>query len=161
LSVLLLTKTISQLGATLTLIPLGFSLVFEAFWLCICDFNSVLDQTEKIGGRPVASSSHCPFKSFIEHFGMIDVGSVGNPFTWSNNRQGLENIKERLDRGLASPSWFHLHPDFSLIHLLAHNLDYNLISLSTNTSSCFLPTSFRFEEFWSKDPSCEHVIETA
>jgi hypothetical protein len=40
-------------------------------------FNSVLDQYEKIGGRPIASSSNCPFRKFIDHFGMIDVGFVG------------------------------------------------------------------------------------
>ena len=92
---------------------------------------------------------------------MIDAGFVGNPFTWSNNRQGLENIKERLDRGSASPTWVHMHLDFSLIHLLAHNSNHNLISLNTNTSFCFLSRPFRFEEFWSKDPSCEQVIESA
>jgi hypothetical protein len=92
---------------------------------------------------------------------MIDVGFAGNPFTWSNNKIGLENIKERLDKGLASPSWVHLHPDFSLIHLSALNSNHNPISLNTNTTSCFLPRPFRFEEFWSKDPSCGQVIETA
>jgi hypothetical protein len=119
---------------------------FEASWLYIGDFNSVLDQYEKIGGRPVSSSSHCPFKRFIDHFCMIDVGFAGNSLTWSNNIKGLENIKERLDRGLASPSWVHLYPDFSLIHLFAQNLDHNPISINTNNSSCFLPRPFRFEE---------------
>ena len=109
----------------------------------------------------VDSSFHCPFRSFIDQFGMIDVGFVGNPFTWSNNRQGLENFKERLDRGLASPAWVHLHPDFYLIHLPAHYSNHNPISLNTNPSSCFLPRPFRFEEFCSKDSTCEHVIESA
>ena len=120
---------------------------FEASWLYIGDFNSVLAQSEKQGGRPVTSSSHCPFRSFINHFGMIDLGFAENPFTWSNNRKGLENIKERLDRGLASPSWVHLHPEFSLIHLPTQNSDHNPISLNTNSSSSFLPRPFRFEEF--------------
>jgi hypothetical protein len=120
---------------------------FEASWLCIGDFNSVVDQTEKLGGRPIDSSSHCPFRSFIDHFGMIDVRFVRNPFTWSNNRHGLENIKERLDRGLASPAWVHLHPEFFLTHLLAHNSDHNPISLTTYTISYFLPRPLKFEEF--------------
>ena len=107
------------------------------------------------------SSSHFPFKKFIDHFGMIDVGFVGNPFTWNNNRKGVENIKERLDRGLASPAWIHLHLDLSLLHLPAINSDHNLITLNTNTTSCFLLRPFRFEEFWSEDPFCGQVIEIA
>jgi hypothetical protein len=113
-----------------------------------------LVQSEKHGGRLVASSSHCPFKRFIDHFGMIDLGFTGNPFTWSNNRKGLENIKERLDIGVASPSWVHLHLDFSLIHLPAHNSDHNPISLNTNTSFCFFHRLFTFKEFWTKDSFC-------
>jgi hypothetical protein len=113
-----------------------------------------LNQSEKKGGRPFASSSNCDFKNFIDHFGMIDVGYAGNPFTWNNNRKGLENIKERLDRGLASLSWVYLHPKFPLIHLPAHNSNHNLIALNTNTSTCFLPRPFKFKEFWSFDPSC-------
>jgi hypothetical protein len=129
--------------------------------LCIGDFNSILVQSEKQGGRPVASSSQCLFKYFINHFGMIDLRYVGNPFTWSNNMKGLENIKERFDRGLASPSWVHLHPEFFLIHLSALNSDHNPISLDTNSSFCFLPRPLRFEEFWTKDCSCGQVIEVA
>lgn len=86
---------------------------FDASWLCIGDFNFVLDQYEKLGGRPVARSSHCPFKRFIDHFGMIDLGFVGNPFIWCNNRQGNATIKEHLDCGLATPNWIHLHPKYS------------------------------------------------
>ena len=75
---------------------------FVSPWLSIGDFNFVLDQFEKLGGYPVASSSHCPFKNLIDHHGLVDLGFVGNPYTWFNNRQGLAVIKERLDRALAS-----------------------------------------------------------
>jgi hypothetical protein len=134
---------------------------FEASWLSIGDFNSILVQSKKQGGRPLTSSSHYPFRRFINHFGMIDLGFAGNPFTWSNNRKGLENIKVWLDRGLASPSWVHLHPKFSLIHLPAQNSDHDPISLNTNSFPSFLPRPFRFEEFWTKDSSCDQVIEAA
>jgi hypothetical protein len=79
---------------------------FETSWLYIGDFNSVLDQSKKSGGRPVDSSSNCHFKNFIDHFGMIDVGFAGNTFTWNNKRKRVEKIKERLDRGLASQLGF-------------------------------------------------------
>ena len=35
-------------------------------WLYIEDFNFILDQSKKLGGRPVAGSSHCPFRGFID-----------------------------------------------------------------------------------------------
>jgi hypothetical protein len=86
---------------------------FVSPWLCIGDLNFVMDQTEKIGCRPIASSSHCPFRNFIDHLGLVDLGFVGKSFTWCNNSQGIATIKERLDRGLASLDWIHLYPDFS------------------------------------------------
>jgi hypothetical protein len=75
---------------------------FVGLWLYIRDFNFVLDQSKKLRGRPVASSSHYPFRGFIDQHGLVDLGFVGNPFTWCNNRQGSATIKERLDKGLAS-----------------------------------------------------------
>jgi hypothetical protein len=135
--------------------------VSEAFvspWLYIGDFNFVLDQSEKLGGCHVASSSHCPFRNFIDHHGLVDIGFVGNPYTWFNNMNGFVTIKERLDRALASLDWVHLHPEFPFTHLPTSISDHNPILLNTNTTS-FLPKPFMFEEFWTFDPSCGLVIE--
>lgn len=142
----------------------SFASVGESFdgpWLYNGDLNHVLDQSKKLGGRPVASSSNCPFKNFIDLFGMVDLGFSGNPYTWCNNISGLATIKERLDRGLASPHWVHLHPEYSFLHILAFSSDHCPISLNTSGSSIFLPRPFKFEEFWTKDPICEHVIAAA
>jgi hypothetical protein len=62
---------------------------------------------------------------------------------------------------LASLDWIHLHPDFSLIHLPTSISDHNPIALDTNTSTNFLPRPFKFEEFWTLDPTCGLVIKTA
>jgi hypothetical protein len=127
--------------------------------LCIRDLNFVLDQSKKLGGRPVASSSLCPFKGLINHFGLVDLGFSGNAFTWSNLRQGNDSIKERLDRGIANISWVHLHPEFALQHIPATFSNHQPILLNTTFPSTVLPRPFRFEEFWTKDPTCGAVIE--
>jgi hypothetical protein len=134
---------------------------YSAPWLCIGDFNKILDQSEKIGGRPFACSSCDPFREFINHHGLIDLGFTGNPFTWSNNRNGDRLIKERLDRGFASPDWINLFPSYSIRHLPSYSSDHNPIILDTATPSIFLPRPFRFEEFWTNDPSCKDVISSA
>ena len=55
---------------------------FDPFWLCIGDVNAVLTQDDKTGARLVAHSANFGFKNFIKHFGMVDLGFVGNPFTF-------------------------------------------------------------------------------
>lgn len=92
---------------------------YSEAWLCIGDFNMILDQSEKIGGRPFACSYIDLFCSFVNYYAMVDLGFFGNPYTWSNNREGGHLIKERLDRGFPSTQWIHLFPSFSIRHLHA------------------------------------------
>ena len=56
-------------------------------WMCIGDFNMILSQSEKYGGTPFACSSKDPFLGFLDSFGMVDLGFVGNPL------HGLTNAK--------------------------------------------------------------------
>jgi hypothetical protein len=127
--------------------------------MCIGDLNFVLDQFEKQGGILVASSSFCLVKKFIDHFCLADLGFAGNPYTWCKHRQGHATIKERLDRGLTSLRWIHLHTEYSILHLHAINSYHHPILLNTNQS--ILPRPFRLEAFWARDPSCEATIQSA
>jgi hypothetical protein len=130
-------------------------------WMCIGDFNRILSQSEKYGGTPFACSSRDSFYSFLDSFGMVDLGFSGNPFTWSNKRQNHHLIKERLDRGIANSQWVHLFPHFAVKHLPAQSSDHNPILLNTTHSDLSLPRPFRFEEFWTFDASCNDVISSA
>jgi ribonuclease HI len=130
-------------------------------WICIGDLNVILSQDEKYGGRPFACSSTDLFRSFLDSFGMIDLGFSGNPFTWSNKRQNHHLIKERLDRGIANSQWVHLFPHFAVLHLPAQLSDHNPILLDSSPSDLTLPRPFRFEEFWTFDASCNSVISRA
>lgn len=129
--------------------------------MCIGDFNRILDQSEKYGGRPYASSLNDAFCSFLNTHGLVDLGFSGSPFTWSNHIYGRHLIRERLDRGVASTQWIRLFPTFSIQHLPAHASDHNALLLNTATPNSNLPKPFRFEEFWTKDPSCADVISSA
>jgi hypothetical protein len=48
-----------------------------------------------------------------------------------------------------------------MLHIPATNSDHHPILLNTNYLSALLPRPFRFEEFWTKDPSCGLVIQSA
>jgi hypothetical protein len=134
---------------------------YDVPWLCIGDFNAITTQSNKLGGRPFNCSYSNIFSSFLNKFGMIDLGFSDNPYTWFNNLQGHSLIKERLDRGFASNQWIHFFPSFSITLLPAHNSDHNPLLLDIAIITPFLPRPFRFEEFWSRDPTCGIVINEA
>jgi len=88
-------------------------------WLCIGDFNMILDQSEKVGGLPFACSSQDFFRDFMNTHGMVDLGFSGNRFTWSNHRDVCHCIKQRLDRGmLLLLGFLYFHPFPCVIFLM-------------------------------------------
>jgi hypothetical protein len=65
-----------------------------------------------------------------------------------------------INQGIANPQWVNLFPHFSVRHLLAQSSDHNPIILDTTSSNLSLPYPFRFEEFWTYNPSCNSVISS-
>lgn len=121
----------------------------------------IIDQSGKVGGRPSACLSSDPFRLFMNNYGIIYLGFSSNPFTWSNNRNDVHLIKERLDGGLASTQWIHLFPLFSVHHLSAITSNHNPLFLDIVTPSNNQPQPFKFEEFLTRDLSCKNIISAA
>ncbi|KAK3013453.1 hypothetical protein RJ639_009371 [Escallonia herrerae] len=59
---------------------------FSGPWMCIGDFNAVMNQSEKKRGRPVTTSSSGVLGGFVYSNQLIDLDFSRNPFTWTNNR---------------------------------------------------------------------------
>jgi hypothetical protein len=150
-------KTSSEFWTVLS----SFGVSLSAPWLCIGDFNVIISQDDKYGGWPYNYLLANPFMDFINTFGMVDLGFSGNPYTWSNHHQGLGLIKERLDRSFASSDWICYFPSYLVSHLPAHNSDHYPFLLNTTIPVPTLLKPFRFEEFCTRDPTCEVVIQEA
>jgi exonuclease III len=131
---------------------------FNGPWLLLGDFNAILSAADKCGGRSFGSSSHLDFVNFVQTNALVDLGFVGNNFTWSNHRHGRANIRERLDRGLANQGWVSLFPNSLINHFLAVNSDHCPILLSTTGTYQNLPKPFRFEAFWTCDQTSHSVV---
>lgn len=86
-------------------------------WLVVGDFNQVLWQHEKKGGNRLNPNCLSPMRRMVDSCGLIDMGYVGAPFTWSNMRSGVANIQERLDRALCNQAWQTLFPETVVTHL--------------------------------------------
>jgi exonuclease III len=130
-------------------------------WLLLGDFNSILSAAEKSGGREFGSASYGNFVDFVHSYALVDLGFVRNKYTWSNHRTRRDNIRERLDRGLANQNWVHLFPNALVNHLTATHSDHCPILVSTVGSYRNLSKPFRFEAFWTQDQSSHSVVALA
>ena len=109
----------------------------------------------------MAKSSVSHLRDFMSNTGAIDLRFIGPSFTWSNRREGLANIKERLDQCLCEHEWQSLFPKAGVRHLCNSNSDHNLIMLDTNLEPDVLSRLFRFEAMWTREEESRSVVENA
>nr|POE71798.1 hypothetical protein CFP56_65790 [Quercus suber] len=107
--------------------------------VCIGDFNFTTNDNEFLGRNKgeAGSLANNYLKELIFEFGAIDLGYLGNSFTWARGSWGSSAIKRRLDRGIASISWRLAFPKAAVSHLGAINSNHALILLNTNPENNF------------------------
>lgn len=134
----------------------------RGLWCVLGDFNVVTQASDKIGGRPIASSSKNGLLEVIDQCGLIDLGFSGHQFTWNNHGGGgHDNIQQRLDKGYANDLWRLQFPHAKVEHLVALKSDHNPLLLHTNPKSGYLARPFRFESMWTLDPKAGLIIQDA
>lgn len=89
----------------------------ELAWEVGGDFNEILSSEEKIGGDPRAAHLIDSFRSALIDCSLMDMGFVGEKFTWSNNRTAPDTVRCRLDRVCSNPIWAEHFPDSVVEHL--------------------------------------------
>lgn len=114
-----------------------------------------------MGGRPFPMLGQYGFLRFEEDLGLIDIGFIGYPFMWNNNRASQANVQIRLDKGTDDSTWRLLFPKATIFHLTALGSDHRPILLETILSLSSHPKPFRFEYMWSREPSFVDVIHKA
>lgn len=75
---------------------------FNSLWLILRDFNEILSQHEKKGGRPCSEYLMHNFITTFDTCKLFDLGHKGNFFTWRNRHDSDTYTKERLDGALAT-----------------------------------------------------------
>jgi hypothetical protein len=118
-------------------------------WLCMGDFNEILDNSEKVGGNPKPMKQMEGFREAIQTCNLGDLGFRGPKFTWSNKRGRGVFVKERLDRGLASPDWCALFPKAGIEVDVSTCSDHLPLWLRTDSCAPRPQKIFRFEASWN------------
>ncbi|KAH7855780.1 hypothetical protein Vadar_028753 [Vaccinium darrowii] len=128
-------------------------------WLVGGDFNAITHADEKAGGADRQAWEMADFQRFIQESNLIDLGYIGYPFTWNNKRCGQDNVKVRLDRFLASPSWKIRHPDALVWHLTPGGSDHCPIFLNATVQKGKYKQRFFFYNRWGQQEDCASIVK--
>ena len=130
-------------------------------WLLVGDYNDVLCQNEKLGGRRISTSRANLYAETMDSCNLVDLGFCGPKFTWTNKRK-RNPIYERLDRGWANIDWLSTFPEYKLTHLPRVTSDHCpiLVNLSVSKENGG-QRPFRFEPNWTLDNRFLGVIDHA
>lgn len=66
-------------------------------WIIVGDFNEVLVEEDKFGGRMISANRSLIFKECLDFCNMVDLGFNGPYFTWTNLREIFDLVQERIN----------------------------------------------------------------
>jgi exonuclease III len=132
-------------------------------WVCMGDFNELLDHSECTGTARRPDWQIRDFREALAFAQLFDLGFEGSPFTWIKGRKGPTFKAERLDRIVASMAWINMFEGAKVIHLAKLSSDHCPLMLE------FLQVLervqrhrvFRFEAMWVKDEQSKDVVQQA
>jgi hypothetical protein len=133
-------------------------------WLCVGNFNEILDHLEKkevVGRRESQMDGFC---TTLEDCHLGDLGYTGSGFTWSNRRSDATFTKERLDRAVANSEWCTKFPVVTVMILAAHTSNHNPVCVQFSEQPMERQSykrSFKFEDSWHTDEECKEIIKAA
>ncbi|XP_026419675.1 uncharacterized protein LOC113315625 [Papaver somniferum] len=129
--------------------------------MIVGDLNFVLHNSEKEGGNDMNSSAITVIQNVIQQIGFIDLKFTGDLFTWSNQREGADNIRERIDRSLVNVIWFQCFPDALVHHLTRMDSDHNHLLIVFDPCKVKKKRPYRFFRGWNEHKDYNMFIENA
>ncbi|XP_042942790.1 uncharacterized protein LOC122276974 [Carya illinoinensis] len=133
-------------------------------WQCAGDFNEILHQKEKQGAVSRPYKQIEDFKKVVEICGLQDLHSLGQSFTWSNNRRGRDFTKERIDRAMVNKEWSELFSSATCTALAAIKSDHSPLCISKHkegNGKRKRKVCFRYEVAWDLKEECKVIVEKA
>lgn len=131
-------------------------------WLGIEDFNEILHHSEKHGVAVRPFRQLGAFREATEESGLNDLGYIGNKYTWSNNREGKNFNKERLDRGFGNSAWHDMQSATYVRTLAGQSSDHFplLIRMQNNWFGDRKEKKlFHYETTWAQREECHVIIK--
>lgn len=130
-------------------------------WICVEDFNEILDLSKKYGGHGHQRHLMEAFQNTFEFCELFELDYRGPRFTWTNGREGLDFTKEKLDRVVANREWCCLYPRVDVLKEVQLHFDHSSMSifLMGLLHGRRQSRGFRYEAGWNEEKECQDVIK--
>ncbi|XP_020259065.1 uncharacterized protein LOC109835503 [Asparagus officinalis] len=118
-------------------------------WLVCGDFNTMINNDEKLGGIALTDADTRGFNSFIEDNHLLHLKTEGCFFTWNNKQDQDSRVWCRLDRALVNDSWIQNYNSSHVEFLLPNFSDHSpaLVSIYKEEKQGKKP--FKFFNMWT------------
>lgn len=123
------------------------------------DLNFILAPEEKEGGNIPLQSDLDFSNALLQVRGIHSMQYIGNPYTWTNNRNDAELILERLDMACVSVDFFDNYQHAGLYHINSFASDHCPIILVLNLI-IVQKKSFSVNKTCFSDSSCSEIMKT-
>ncbi|XP_075668948.1 uncharacterized protein LOC142638768 [Castanea sativa] len=133
---------------------------FTLSWLCAGDFNELIWSHKKLGLGPRQDYLMKEFHDVLDECGFMDLGYVGDKFTWRGKRAG-GLVLERLDRAVATNGWVACFSGFKVQHLHTHSSDHKAILINPEGIIPRPNRPFKFEQIWLREGGCSDTMNKA
>ena len=119
-------------------------------WICLGDFNVVLQQQDIFGGNQGRDRGIEEFTDIIYSTCLVDLRFIGLYFTWNNKRTNQEQfIMKKLDRVLINQSWLDKFPTAFAEFLPPGISDHSPALVNITPAASRKGKTFRFYNYWS------------
>ncbi|KAL0928744.1 hypothetical protein M5K25_000663 [Dendrobium thyrsiflorum] len=113
------------------------------------DFNCILSQDEKKGGKKFAfKKGALDMLAFMRNFNFHEVQATGPKFTWCNNKKGLARILEKLDRCIINAKALTKSNKLVVKHLARVASDHCPLLVKIFSNNFHKNKELRFEDVW-------------
>ena len=128
--------------------------------MCAEDFNEIIKQSEKLGGRLRPYAQMQIFRDALDECELMDLGFKGFPYTWSKHYRNGFSIWEWLDRAVASYEWFSKFPSSQVHHIDSTTSHHKILWVELSDLDFQKKKKvFRFEEMWLAEKGCGELVE--
>ena len=88
----------------------------------------------------------------------MDLGFLGNKFTWSRTYPNEGMVWERLDRAVCMAEWYDLFPSSTVHTLTCVYSNHNPICIRLKEIEVKTLRPWHFEQMWLEDSSCKEIL---